>query len=63
MGRILHDKETIESYETQHIMRRIVPGGWIYTTSELRDYPDRICWTVTSSVFVPYDNEFEDKKD
>lgn len=35
-----------------------VPGGWIYTFSTYEERAD--AWRI-SSVFVPYDNEFQNK--
>jgi len=52
----LHDKITVSDPSRVGLMEIIrVPGGWVYSL----DYPG---YGQSPTVFVPFNNEFENKK-
>lgn len=51
----LHEQRTLDEQLATTVITR-VPGGWIYTFYNQVDEPSQ---ERTSSVFVPFDNEFQ----
>lgn len=53
----LHESlDVSENQRSETIICKRVAGGWIYTTFDYNTHNDR---NVISSVFVPFNNEFQ----